>query len=188
MPDMILPMWTPDFIANAGLFTFGHVWRSNQSIAAVGIFWWQPPSDGPSSVKAVLYSIDGDILVSGVSQPQMINAWNFIPFDVPFISVIGVDYVACAVVDAAHGYTVDAGFPITDPSGTVTIPVDGGRFSANDIFPTNSWGGLHGVQLAFNLPSAGPAVYVWDGSQKVPAVGIYVWDGSQKVPATIKVA
>lgn len=148
MSSRIRPSWTPSQESNAGAFTFGFAWSADIAITVDGLYWYQTGGDPPASVTARLYTNAGTELASGTNS-SLSAGWNFVAFSVPYAASSGTTYRAAMESTGTHGYDSPAGFPITDPTGHVTIPSNGGRYDSGHVFPTTSWDGLHGVDLSF---------------------------------------
>jgi len=145
---------TPDFTADAGPFTFGFDFESDVAVTVEGVWWWQT-ANGPTSVTAYLWDATGATqLATGVSGSLSLG-WNLVAYESPFAADAGVTYAATVEIDAEHGYNTD-GLPVTSPDGHVTITL--GRFQSNHVgYPANTWSGLHGIDLEYEIAAQAAA-------------------------------
>src|SRR5690606_23597160 len=142
---------TPAFTADAGQFTFGADFTTDAPINVQGVLWWRT-EDGPDEVTAYLWAAEGSSQLAAGTSSNLSLGWNLIPFDEPYAASPGLFAIAVEI-DNEHGYDA-SGLPVLSPDGHVEIIQ--GRYESGHVgYPAaNTWSGLHGIDLAYELPAA----------------------------------
>lgn len=154
------PVWTygtvwdhiPQFVGNAGEFTFGVLFSADIDIEVVSMDWYQEAS-GPASALARLWNPVGPTLLDTAPLGGGFAAgWNPIPFTVPIPVAAGVSRVGTITIPGDnHGYTNPTVLPQTSADTHVTIPASGGLFGSGSGYPGSSWDGMHGLRLGYRF-------------------------------------
>lgn len=155
----IRPAWTPESIdTDSSARTLGFDFANDVPITCDGL-WWYHAATAPLSpfVNAYLYQTAGQVLVASTlgfsTAGWATNTWHFVPFDVPYEAAPGTYTLVAGILGGLTFDANDLAVNIPDASGHVVALAHTGRFAngTSTAFPTNTWDGMFGMDLEFEL-------------------------------------